>query len=220
MYGYRRSGLHAKTTTYAGHRLIVTSKTSSPASKLPRNAMHLLRPLPFISISMQHSPWEANRFSSSQEIPQIWWNLKVHYSTYKCSPPVPTLSQIKLIHAPHSTSWRSILILSSHLRLGFPSGILPSAFSTKTLYTPFLSPMCATFPSTSLFSIWSPKWYLVRSWDHEALHYLVFSIPMLPHPSWAQIFSSATYSQTLAAYVPPSMWATKFHTHTKQQAQL
>jgi len=28
---------------------------------------------------------------------------------------------------PHPTSWRSILILSSHLRLGLPSGLLPSA---------------------------------------------------------------------------------------------
>ena len=36
---------------------------------------------------------------------------------------------------PHSTSWRSILILSTHLRLGLPSGLLPSGFSSKTLYT-------------------------------------------------------------------------------------
>ena len=36
----------------------------------------------------------------------------------------------------------------------------------------------------------------------------------------AQILSSAPYSQTPSAYVPPSMSATKFHTHTKQQAKL
>ena len=29
---------------------------------------------------------------------------------------------------PHPTSWRSILILSTHLRLGLPSGLLPSGF--------------------------------------------------------------------------------------------
>jgi hypothetical protein len=28
-----------------------------------------------------------------------------------------------------------------------------------------------------------------------------------------QIFPSTPYSQTPSAYVPPSMWATKFHTH-------
>ena len=35
---------------------------------------------------------------------------------------------------PHPTSWRPILI-STHLRLGLPSGLLPSGFPTKTLYT-------------------------------------------------------------------------------------
>jgi hypothetical protein len=37
---------------------------------------------------------------------------------------------------PHPTSWRSILILSTHLRLGLPSVLFPSGFHTKTLYTP------------------------------------------------------------------------------------
>ena len=44
---------------------------------------------------------------------------------------------------PHPTSWRSILILSTHLHLGFPSGLFPSGFPTNTLYTPLSSPIRA-----------------------------------------------------------------------------
>jgi hypothetical protein len=36
---------------------------------------------------------------------------------------------------PHPTYWKSILILSSHLRLGLPRDLLSSGFSIKTLWT-------------------------------------------------------------------------------------
>jgi len=38
-------------------------------------------------------------------------------------------------------------MLSSHLRLGLPSGLFPSGFPTKTLHTPLLSPLRSTCPA-------------------------------------------------------------------------
>ena len=84
---------------------------------------------------------------------------------------------------PHPTSWRSVLILSTHLRLGLPSGLFPSGFPTKTLYTPSPHPYAPHALPISLFSILSPAQYWVMSTDHLAPRYAISSIPPLPHPS-------------------------------------
>jgi len=96
--------------------------------------------------------WEANRFSASQEISRILWNLKVYYCRLKCLPPVPLSwpSSIQSI-PPNSTSWRYILILSSHLCLGLSSGLSPSGFPTRTLYMPLLSSIHTTWPTHLIF---------------------------------------------------------------------
>ena len=78
---------------------------------------------------------------------------------------------------PHPTSWRSILILSAHLRLGLPSGLLPSGFPTKTLYTPSPYPYTPHAQPFSFFSILSLAQYWVRSTNHLAPRYAISSIP-------------------------------------------
>jgi len=64
---------------------------------------------------------------------------------------------------PHPTSWRSILILSTHLRLVLPIGLLPSVFPIKTLYTPSPHPYAPHAQPISFFSILSSAQYWVNT---------------------------------------------------------
>ena len=63
---------------------------------------------------------------------------------------------------PNPTSWKSILILSSHLRLGLPSGLFPSGFPTSTLYTPLPTPK--VYPIQQIYPVRQYSLYILISW--------------------------------------------------------
>ena len=74
--------------------------------------------------------------AASQEIPRIFGTRK--FITVLASARHLSLSWANSIQSPQPppTSWRSIFILSPHLRLGLPSGLFPSGLPTRTLCTP------------------------------------------------------------------------------------
>ena len=108
-----------------------------------------------------------------------------------------------------SLSWASPIQSTSHLLEIHPNIIHPSTPRSPqwslSLQFPHQDPIQPPSPHPyaphaqpiSFFSILSPAQYWVRSTDHLAPRYAVFSIPPLPRPSWVQIFSSVPCSQTL-----------------------
>jgi hypothetical protein len=83
-------------------------------------SFHTLEP---VTIFMELSPsWEASSCAATQELPNILWNPKVHYRVHKSPHVVHNLSQINQSIPPYPISLSYILILSTHLRVGLPSG--------------------------------------------------------------------------------------------------
>jgi hypothetical protein len=98
---------------------------------------------------MDLSPfWETADCAATQEFPTILRNPKVHYRAHKSPSPVPILSQMIQSIPSHPISLRSILILSTHLRLCLHCGLFPSGFPTNILIHSSSSHSCyMSFPS-------------------------------------------------------------------------
>jgi hypothetical protein len=114
-----------------------------------------------------------------------------------------SLSWAKLIQSipSHPTSRRYILMLSSYLGLGLPSGVLSFSFPTRTLYTPLLYSILVTCPA-HLIILDMITWTILDD-EYRSLSYSICSFLHFPVSSFLlgpNILLSTVFSNTLSLH--------------------
>jgi hypothetical protein len=140
----------------------------------------------FLLVKKFHAPYWTRRFitafTSARDLSLSW------------------ASSIQSIH--HLTSWRSISILSSHLRPGLPSGLFCSGFPTKTLYTTLLSPIRATCPAHLILLNFITRTILGEEYRSLSSHYVLSSIPLSRRPSQAHCSQHSILKHSQPTFLP------------------
>jgi hypothetical protein len=146
---------------------------------------------PFVRIEQLSSltPWSRvflEELTSSQLVKKFY----AYYGTRRFITAFTSARHLSLSWAssiqsisPHPTSQRSILILSSHLLLGLPSGLFPSGFPTETLYTTLYSLIRATCPDHLILLDFITLKMLGEEYRSLSCILFSFSTPLLPRPS-------------------------------------
>jgi len=140
---------------------IFTDGVWKPCCRVKPNEMHRILIIPKSRVVLEKLSLSANE----KKVPAF----HEFEGSLRCSrePPHFPLSKARSVQSTpsHSTSWRSILMLS-HLLQGLPSGLVPSVSPPKSWMDLSSPPYVLLTPPIS-FSIWSPE-YMVRGTDHEA----------------------------------------------------
>ena len=130
------------------------------------------QPNNLLTNSVQQSPSSEAKSFSAIQIPDILWDLQVHYHVHKGLPLVNVFISTESMH-PHPISLRfqyyppnaQVLQVVSFLQVSPP----------KLCMHIFSPPYMTHAPPISLSFIWSPTWYLLSSINHKAPHYAISS---------------------------------------------
>jgi hypothetical protein len=169
-----------------------------------------------LTYSIEHSPsWEADRFSAREEIPRIFWQSKVHYHFHlslfwaRSTQSMPPPPQIPLPEDPFNIILPSVPGSSKRsFSVRFPH---QNPEHTSPL------PIRAICPAHLIVLELITRIIFSEEYRSSSSSLCSFLHSVLSGPSQVQIPSSAPYSPTTPACVPPPVWATKFHTHTNNR---
>jgi len=101
---------------------------------------------------------------------------------------------------PHVASWRSILLLSSHLRLDLASGLFFSGFPTKTLYKHLLYSICATIPAHLILDLIPQVIFGEGNWSLSSTLCSFLHSPVTSSFLGTNVFFSTLFSNTLSLH--------------------
>jgi len=135
-------------------------------------------------------------------------------SSPKHTPFIPFLSQINPVHGPYPLSWRSILLLSSHLLLDLPFVFFPYGFRTKTLCASIIFPICATCPTNLIIPDQINRTIFVEHYKSCSFSLCIFlHSPVTSFLLDPNIFLSTIFSNTLSLYFSLNMRDQVSHPH-------